>query len=111
MFDDPALEAVGAYWRARDEWERMKRAEKAAWLAKQKGDAPAYCRSVIGVENALAVLGSTVPTTPRGAIEILTVALSELKPFSSDGYVGTRLNGVDKLEIIRRVRDALEGWC
>lgn len=116
MFDDPALEAVTGYWRARHALDGALRAMKAAPLDLRRGpEVTAWGNALEALAASFRTLGEIVPTTPRGAIEMLTVALEEAMPrsgFATDphGMVSTRLGGVDKLEMIRRVRDALEDW-
>jgi hypothetical protein len=114
MFDDEALRAVDGYWRARDDLEAAKREAKAAWIARED-ETDAWGRSLAALADSVRALAETTPTTPRAAVELLTVALTELSPpfgatVDPQGIVSTRCGDVDRLEIIRRVRDALEAW-
>jgi hypothetical protein len=123
MFDDQALEAVARYWRVSDDVERARRplesveAKRRALEAAPRIDPEtlAWHRTCLALAESVTELGETTPTTPRGAIEMLTVALEELTPAFSvrgapQGAVSPMVRDVDKLAIIRRVRDALEGW-
>lgn len=125
---DPAFAAVAAYWEAMDALEANRRGgkeyfrelgraqrtgsrravERAADLIDANGrEWGATLRDLRRVRETLA---NVTPATRRGAIEMLTAALADFSPPFEDG-AGSRVFGpAEALDVIRRVRDALELW-
>ncbi len=129
MADDPAITAVAAYWKARDVFENVKRGERAAWIAageERKSEGPiavegepgvgqefakAYGRALRRLERAREALASVHPATPRGVIEVLTVALGEFsKPFENVPGSKMVFCPADVPDLLRSTRDAIELW-
>ena len=128
--DDPALQAVADYWQAKETMAKAERATRhtlrlighAQTAVDQRafGQACAKNRTAIAdwgkavetVEASIERLCEARPTTTAAVTGMLAVVLNELTPtkIGSDRReaILPGLGGVGTLNIIRRVRDALE---
>lgn len=125
---DPATAAVATYWEARDGLDLARREDRAAWFdassvqksagseAFERAEAirsdagKAYCRALRRLDAARNELAAVAPTTPRGAIEMLTAALAEFsEPFDNLGSKKVFCEA-SVPELLRSLRDAMELW-
>lgn len=122
---DPAVAVVDQYWRAENTRLNALIRFKESWAASSKtgrvfaeGELPApqastrYGLALRECVIALAAVASTEPATMRGAIDMLTVALTQFKgdkkfsPPHNDLVMGN----IAAVQIIRKVQDAMERW-
>jgi hypothetical protein len=126
--DDLAIAAVASYWEARDAFDDLRREDRKAFFfltgAYRHRDAGAVkiigamkdeivrhvCEAGRKRDAVTTALSLVKPATPRGAIEMLTVALAEFPTQWSDHGRAMVMGSAEGLEMIRRVRDALELW-
>jgi hypothetical protein len=114
---DPVISLIETFWLAEDERIKVDRKQKDACFSKIPEDEYSktlqdeYSKALKKKENVFQLLSEATPLSTRGAIEMLSVALSEVHTHSlptPERYSPSVCHPYT-IEVLHRVRDFLEG--
>jgi hypothetical protein len=105
---DPVISLIEAYWSAEDERMRANRKQRAAFFSTPMQ--AEYSEALRKKEAVFQMLSSATPLSRRGAIEMLSVALSEvhIHRLPTPEHYSPSICHPYAIEVLHRVRDFLE---
>jgi hypothetical protein len=105
---DPVICLIEAFWSAEDERIRANRKQKGAFFSSLLQEE--YSEALRKKEAVFQVLSSATPLSRRGAIEMLSVALSEVHThrLPTQEHYSPSVCHPYAIEVLHRVRDFLE---
>jgi hypothetical protein len=107
---DPVLLLIETFWSAEDERIRVNRKQKAAQFSPLLHEE--YCDAVRRKDTVFQMLSAATPLSRRGAIEMLSIALSEVHTHSlpTPEHYAPSVCHPYTIEVLHRVRDFLESY-
>jgi hypothetical protein len=114
---DPVISLIETFWLAEDERIKVNRKQKDPCFSKTLQDEYSktlqddYSKALQKKENIFQLLSAATPLSRRGAIEMLSVALSEVHTHTlpTPGHYSPSVCHPYTIEVLHRVRDFLEG--
>jgi len=105
---DPVMSLIETFWLAEDERMRVNRKQKETCFSTELQEE--YSEAVQKKEAVFQMLSSAMPLSRRGAIEMLSVALSEVHTHSlpTPEHYAPSVCHPYTIEVLHRVRDFLE---
>jgi hypothetical protein len=107
---DPVLSLIETFWSAEDERIRVNRKQRAELFSPPLHEE--YCDAVRKKDAVFQMLSAATPLSRRGAIEMLSIALSEVHTHSlptPEHYTPSVCHPY-AIEVLHRVRDFLESY-
>jgi hypothetical protein len=105
---DPVISLIETFWLAEDERLKVDRKQKEACFSAALQDE--YLQALQKKENIFQRLSAATPLSKRGAIEMLSVALSQVHTHAlpTPGHYSPSICHPCTIEVLHRVRDFLE---
>jgi len=106
---DPVISLVETFWLAEDQRMKASRKQKDAFFS--SGSQQEYLDALRKKQTVFQQLSAATPLSRRGAIEMLSVALSEVHTHSlpTPEHYSPSICHPYAIEVLHRVRDFLEG--